>query len=46
VNSGGTVSSCGKSGPASSSKTLRAAFSDKRDAMTPPLDPAPTTMTS
>jgi hypothetical protein len=46
VNSGGIVSSWGKSGPASSSRTLRAAFSDKRAATTPPLEPAPTTMTS
>ena len=29
VKSGGTVSSCGKSGPASRSKTLREAFSDE-----------------
>jgi len=46
VNSGGTACSCGKSGPASISKTLREAFSVRRAATTPPLEPAPTTMTS
>src|SRR5271170_3034590 len=34
VKSGGTVSSCGKSGPASRSKTLREAFSVRRAATT------------
>ena len=46
VKRGGLVSSSGKSGPASISSTRQCSSSVSRAAITPPLDPAPTTMTS